>query len=416
MALPGVPHPRAIRTLIGIGLAVLLVPTGLVAPAVAQAKVPPPPARFTAPTIDAHLGYKPQKTCSPSAKPGATALLKTLIATWGGSSSGISRSCSSKKRSEHKEGRALDWHMSVRNASERKRVAKALKWITANHGEVARRLGIMYVLWNQRIWSVYYPDLGWRDMEDRGSFTANHKDHVHISLSWDGAYKQTSWWTGVPVTVPLNSACGVAGARRCLPTVARSTRHWPFQKTYVPAIFSPAPQAIPGIGGSPQVGRRLRAVPGTWVPSGATLTYQWVADRVAIPGATGASFVIQPAQVNKRVEVKVSATLGSWHQTKMSAYNNQTYPARLSSAPRPRIAGSFVVGKTVQARPGTWRPAPITLRYIWLRDGKPIKGATGIAYRLKSRDRGHRIAVKVRGSRYGYYRQFRTSASHKVRR
>ena len=153
----------------------------------ASAKNPPPPKALTSVTIDAHLGYMKQTTCSPKAKPGTTALLKTLIAAWGGSSSGISRQCSVGATSEHKEGRALDWHMDMKSASQRARVKRATDWLTANNGEVAYRLGVMYVIWNQHIWSLYYPELGWRKMASRGSYTANHKNHVHISLSWDGA-------------------------------------------------------------------------------------------------------------------------------------------------------------------------------------------------------------------------------------
>lgn len=44
-----------------------------------------------------------------------------------------------------------------------------------------KELNITYVIWNQRIWSVGRASEGWRLMPDRGSRTANHKDHVHIS-------------------------------------------------------------------------------------------------------------------------------------------------------------------------------------------------------------------------------------------
>ena len=40
-------------------------------------------------------------------------------------------------------------------------------------------LGITYVIWQQRI---NYGS-GWQMMEDRGSATANHRDHVHISFA-----------------------------------------------------------------------------------------------------------------------------------------------------------------------------------------------------------------------------------------
>jgi hypothetical protein len=45
----------------------------------------------------------------------------------------------------------------------------------------ASSLGVKYVIWRQRIWDVRSGG-GWRAMEDRGSVTANHYDHVHISV------------------------------------------------------------------------------------------------------------------------------------------------------------------------------------------------------------------------------------------
>lgn len=314
------PLPVFVKAAVAVAVGLALLVPG----APADAKSPAGPRALASVKIDSHLGYMPQTTCTPSAKPGTKALLKLLIKTWGGSSSGISRGCGVGTRSEHKEGRALDWHMSVKNKSQRKRVASALSWITANHGEVALRLGIMYVIWNQRIWSVYYPELGWRKMPNRGSATANHKNHVHISLSWDGAYQQTSWWTGVPIESPLNSKCGKKGVRACLPVIGRSSKA--LAKAVVPKSFTPAPWIIPGIGGSPQVGREQRAVPGTWVPEGAELTYQWTSNGKAIAGATASTYVIGPEQVGREVEVKVTATLDGVATTKSSKNTAEVYP------------------------------------------------------------------------------------------
>jgi len=39
--------------------------------------------------------------------------------------------------------------------------------------------GIWYVIWRQR----YNDGGGWDPMEDRGSITANHYDHVHVSFN-----------------------------------------------------------------------------------------------------------------------------------------------------------------------------------------------------------------------------------------
>jgi hypothetical protein len=45
----------------------------------------------------------------------------------------------------------------------------------------ASRLGIKYVIWKQRIYDMRGSG-GWRQMEDRGSVTQNHFDHVHVSV------------------------------------------------------------------------------------------------------------------------------------------------------------------------------------------------------------------------------------------
>ncbi|WP_193071966.1 ligand-binding protein SH3 [Brevibacterium sp. FME37] len=41
-------------------------------------------------------------------------------------------------------------------------------------------LNVKYVIWKQRIWN---PGSGWSSMEDRGSPTDNHFDHVHVSFN-----------------------------------------------------------------------------------------------------------------------------------------------------------------------------------------------------------------------------------------
>jgi hypothetical protein len=42
-------------------------------------------------------------------------------------------------------------------------------------------LGVSYVIYSQKIWSVERSGEGWRGMSDRGSVTANHYDHVHVT-------------------------------------------------------------------------------------------------------------------------------------------------------------------------------------------------------------------------------------------
>jgi len=42
-------------------------------------------------------------------------------------------------------------------------------------------LGVSYVIYSQHIWSLDRAGEGWRPMSDRGSATANHYDHVHVT-------------------------------------------------------------------------------------------------------------------------------------------------------------------------------------------------------------------------------------------
>jgi hypothetical protein len=51
-------------------------------------------------------------------------------------------------------------------------------WTRAN----ASKLGVSEVIYYQKIWTVQRSSEGWRPMEDRGSPTANHYDHVHVSV------------------------------------------------------------------------------------------------------------------------------------------------------------------------------------------------------------------------------------------
>ncbi|MGC4154226.1 MAG: hypothetical protein QM628_14275 [Propionicimonas sp.] len=400
---------RVLRSLVAAILGVALLWAGPTS--VADAKNPKPPKELTTSRValDAHLGYQPQTTCSPKAKPGTTALLKLLISTWGGSSSGISRSCAVIGRSEHKEGRALDWHMSVKSKSQRKRVDQALTWMTANNGEVAYRLGIMYIIWNQKIWSTYYPELGWRKMENRGSSTANHKDHVHISLSWDGAMKRTSWWTGVPVTVPLNSKCSGSGPTACLPTAPRASgRSW--KRVKAPATFLPTPWKTPNLGGSPRVGLTLTAVPGTWVPAGAEVRYRWLVGKKPIAGATGETFVPTPAQVGKVITLEVSVN----GQAKKNAELAAVYSGVFTRVPKPRLIAPVAVGEPVAVKVGDWAVPPASFSYQWKRNGKKIKKATKAVYRPTKADRGKKLTVTVTARAPGYVTKSVTSAAVKV--
>ncbi|WP_193605505.1 carboxypeptidase-like regulatory domain-containing protein [Nocardioides dongkuii] len=87
------------------------------------------------------------------------------------------------------------------------------------------------------------------------------------------------------------------------------------------------------------------------------------------------------------------------------------------SATKPVVAGKARVGKALSARTPAWGPAPVKLRYTWLRGGKPVKGATSARYKLTRKDVGRRISVRVTGTKSGFATLARASAkTAKVKR
>jgi len=185
--------------------------------AVAQPVVPRTPALPVA--IDAYATYQGQTTCSPTPTVGAVKLARLLTATYGAASIGISRSCAIGGQSEHKEGRALDWMLSARVPAQRAKVQAFITWLLApgadgRPAEMARRLGVMYLGWSNRFWAAYRPDAGWTDLKGcttdptklaRAYDTTCHRNHLHISLSWEGAQAYTSFWSGTSIAPPCDA-------------------------------------------------------------------------------------------------------------------------------------------------------------------------------------------------------------------
>ena len=195
-------------TVLGIVLAVLVAVGGALPPAPAAAVPAGPVSPAPAPTpIDAYVPYQGQSTCDPTVKPGAQYLITMLVNHYGvGRSTGITRACTVGGQSEHKEGRAVDWGVNVANPAEKAAADAFVSWLTETgpDGKVAynaRRLGVMYVIWNRQIWNNSSASAGWR------AYTGAepHTDHVHISLSWNGAYMRSSWWSGTAIPSAVTS-------------------------------------------------------------------------------------------------------------------------------------------------------------------------------------------------------------------
>jgi peptidoglycan hydrolase-like protein with peptidoglycan-binding domain len=204
---------RRKRAILASLIAVLAMAGTLLAPVALAA--PPVPAGL--PTgIEALQPYVGQRFCDPVAKPGVRAFATLLLDTYRTTSSlGIVRDCGVGGQSEHKEGRAWDWGVSYSNATHRANVNDVFHWLFAtdaqgNKAAMARRLGLMYIIWNNQIWKAYQLDRGWQAYNGSDP----HTGHVHFSFGWAGAHQATSYWTnkvapidygpsGPPKTAPI---------------------------------------------------------------------------------------------------------------------------------------------------------------------------------------------------------------------
>ncbi len=190
-------------TLLATSAATFAVLTGGAAPATsapALAYAPPaPPIPANLPSaIEALQPYVGQSTCSPTAKPGVAAFRDLLLKTYPRSGSlGIVRDCGIGGTSEHKEGRAFDWAVNANDPQDVAEVDAMFAWLFAtdangNTNAMLRRTGLMYVIWNKRMWKAYAPEKGWEPYTG----PVPHTDHVHMSFGWSGAKKATSYWDG----------------------------------------------------------------------------------------------------------------------------------------------------------------------------------------------------------------------------
>ena len=154
--------------------------------------------------LEPYAGYQPQTTCRRTPKPGVLMLADWLVARGGGYGP-ISRSCAGSSRSEHKESRAFDWLLDATDPADAALAAALLDEVlapddTGQPHALARRMGIMYIIWDDRMWASYdgfvekrYLSSGCRTRRTC-SPTLRHRDHVHISLTRQGAKGTTSWY------------------------------------------------------------------------------------------------------------------------------------------------------------------------------------------------------------------------------
>ena len=164
------------------------------------------------------ITYEGQTNCDSTPKPGAVRMEQIIKATYGsGEYIGIPRGCDVGGRSEHKEGRAVDWMVDVREPGERAKAEAFLNWLlgpdaAGRMAGNANMLGVMYIGWHDRMWRGYDQGKGWAEL--KGCFAKPekkydnycHRNHIHISLTRAGASGSTVPNAPAPTEAPAPPA------------------------------------------------------------------------------------------------------------------------------------------------------------------------------------------------------------------
>ncbi len=168
---------------------------------------------------------------------------------------------------------------------------------------------------------------------------------------------------------------------------------------------------LPTIGGTAQVGSVLTATgTGSWTPADVTTARQWLRNGTPVPGATGSSYRLAAADMGARIALRVVASKSGF--TPATAESLPTPPVVrgvLAVAGVPTVKGKAKVGKKLKVTsPSSTPAAPVRIQ--WLRNGKPIAGATRTSYKLKKKDKRKRLSVQLTYVLPGYGNAIRHSA------
>jgi surface antigen len=172
-----------------------------------------------------------------------------------------------------------------------------------------------------------------------------------------------------------------------------------------PAIFAGTieftrPFALAGVA---RTGRTLTVTPGAYAPADATVRYAWLRDGVAIPGAVGSSYDLQPADVGSRVSVVVRLDRPSYRSaaTELWSAARVLTPSALRIRATGAVRKAFVVVRV--AAPGVSSPGGFATVRIGAKKvvGKVVDGRLRVVvadlvpgwHTVRVRYGGHRYAL-----------------------
>jgi surface antigen len=159
----------------------------------------------------------------------------------------------------------------------------------------------------------------------------------------------------------------------------------------------------PEITGTVRVGEVLEVGGAAWSPRPDSTSIRWFAGRDPIPGARDDELRLSPAQLGKRISVRVTARKERYRRSAVVSERTRDVASGRFDITSPfRLRGGRMLGGRMEVERGTFAPSGATVTYTWLRNGRAISGATGSSYVPQVFDVGDKISVRVELSREGY--------------
>ena len=164
---------------------------------------------------------------------------------------------------------------------------------------------------------------------------------------------------------------------------------------------------LPTIQGSPAYGEVVTADPGRWEPADVTTTYQWLVDGDPVDDATRRRYRPALDDIGHRLRVEVTAThtdpeAGEQQQGQALSDPVRVVRGTFTVDERPTIEGARRLDHTLTLRASGWSRRPDRVRVQWLRDGRPVRGATDRRYHLGLDDFDDRISVRLTARNEGF--------------
>jgi surface antigen len=158
----------------------------------------------------------------------------------------------------------------------------------------------------------------------------------------------------------------------------------------------------PLVTGDAEVDGTLSSTAGSWFPEPTAVAYQWSADGVPVPGATGSTFVPGPDQVGKAVTVAVTASKeGYTDVASTSGATAPVAPGTFSATSPATVRGTARPGETLELKAARYSPTG-DVAVQWYRGALAVPGATSTTYDIGPADLGERITATMTLTRPGY--------------